>query len=298
MNDNLPTQVTPQSATANHRAQPGLHGPALLFCPADRGERYEKALAAADSVIIDLEDAVAPADKSSAREQLIASASGSAAIDPARVIVRVNPFPTPDFARDLAAVGQTPYRTLMLAKSEGSSQLDTLGEAGYRVLALCETALGISRVAEIAAHPAVFALMWGAEDLAASMGGKGSRHEPTEGQVTGRYRDFARYSRARMLIEAKAAGKLAIDSVYLNIPDTEGLRAEAVDASVSGFEATACIHPSQAAVIRTAYAASPEQVAWAERVLDETTRQPGVFQFEGKMIDEPVLRQARKMLGR
>lgn len=274
-----------------------LQGPALLFCPGDRGERYAKALVAADSVILDLEDAVAPADKPFAREQMVASATGPDALNPARVIVRVNPFPTPDFALDLAAVQQTQYRTLMLAKTEGSLQLDALGEAGFRVLALCETALGVSRVAEIAAHPAVFALMWGAEDLAASMGGKSSRHDPVAGAATGTYRDFARYARSRMLIEAKAAGKLAIDSVFVNIPDAEGLRAEAVDASASGFDATACIHPSQTEVIRAAYSASPEEVAWAERVLDEATRQPGVFRFEGKMVDEPVLRQARAMLG-
>jgi citrate lyase subunit beta/citryl-CoA lyase len=100
-----------------------------------------------------------------------------------------------------------------------------------------------------------------------------------------------------VLIEAKAAGKLAIDSVFLNIPDAEGLQQEASDASMSGFDATACIHPSQAAVIRGAYAATPEEVAWAERVLAEAAHQPGVFQLEGKMVDEPVLRQARKMLG-
>lgn len=289
-----------------------LFGSALLFCPADRGDRYAKALAAADSVIIDLEDAVAPSDKASAREQLVTasavSAGGSAAastsvdsavgLDPARVIVRVNPVGTPDHQLDLAAVRQTTYRTLMLAKTESAAQLDALGEEGFHVLALCETAAGVARADEIAAHPAVIAMMWGAEDLAASMGGKGSRHEPTGEQATGVYRDFARYARARVLIEAKAAGKLAIDSVFLNIPDTEGLRQEANDASISGFDATACIHPSQAAVIRAAYAATPDELAWAERVLDEATRQPGVFKFEGKMVDEPVLRQARKMLGR
>lgn len=282
-----------------------LLGPALLFCPADRGDRYSKALATADSVIIDLEDAVAPGDKASARQQLIAAAGAAvsdvpaseAALDPARVIVRVNPAGTPDHTLDLEAVRQTPYRAIMLAKAEGAAQLDALGAEGFRVLALCETAAGIARADEIAAHPAVVAMMWGAEDLAASMGGKGSRHESTVDRATGAYRDFARYARSHVLIEAKAAGKLAIDSVFLNIPDTEGLWQEANDASASGFDATACIHPSQAAVIRTAYAASPEELAWASRVLAEAEHQPGVFRFEGKMVDEPVLRQARKMLG-
>lgn len=300
-----------------------LNGPALLFCPADRGERYLKALAAADSVILDLEDAVAPADKASAREQLIAAAANPG-LDPARVIVRVNPFGTDDHELDLATVAQTPFRTLMLAKAESAAQLDALDAAGYRVVALCETAVGIERASEIAGHAAVGALMWGAEDLAASMSGKSSRHDPAgagngagavasagadagagadadagvAAPATGVYRDFARYARSRVLIAAKAAGKMAVDSVFVNIPDVEGLRGEAVDASASGFDATACIHPSQAAIIREAYAASTEEVAWAERVLAEALKQPGVFRFEGKMVDEPVLRQARAMLGR
>lgn len=276
-----------------------LVGPALLFCPADRGERYLKALGAADSVIIDLEDAVSPADRPSARKQLIAAGIATetgSTLDPNRVIVRVNPVDTSDHELDLAAVLETPFRTLMLAKTEASAQLDGLAAAGFRVLALCETATGISRAAEIAAHPAVFAMMWGAEDLAASMGGKSSRHEPAHGSNTGIYRDFARYARSRVLIEAKTAGKLAIDSVFLNIPDKAGLREEATDASASGFDATACIHPSQAEILREAYAPSREEVSWAERVLAEAEVQPGVFRFEGKMVDEPVLRQARAML--
>jgi citrate lyase subunit beta/citryl-CoA lyase len=283
-----------------------MRGPSLLFCPADRGDRYLKALGAADSVILDLEDAVAPADKPAAREQLIAHAAD---LDQERVIVRVNPAGTDDHALDLEAVAQTPFLTLMLAKAEGAAQLDPLAAAGYRVLALCETALGVSRASEIAAHSAVFALMWGAEDLAASMGGKSSRFEPAAppgagpsatgtAPATGAYREFAKYARSRVLIEAKAAGKQAVDAVYVNIPDLAGLGAEAADASASGFDATACIHPSQAEVIREAYAPTAEEAAWAERVLDEATRQPGVFRFEGKMVDEPVLRQARAMLNR
>lgn len=267
-------------------------GPAILFCPADRSDRYEKALAAADTIIIDLEDAVAPEDKASAREQLLASS-----LDPERVIVRVNPAGTADHRLDLEALAQTPYRTIMLAKAENTESLDELarfgepGTTGLCVIALCETVIGVEHSASIAAHPIVIGTMWGAEDLAASMGGRSSRH------ADGSYREFAKYARSRVLFAAKSAGKLAIDSVYVNIPDLEGMRAEAADAAASGFDATASIHPSQMAVIREAYAATPEEVAWAERVLDEATRQPGVFRFEGKMIDEPVLRQARAMLG-
>ena len=96
-------------------------GPAPLFCPADRPDRYEKAAAAADAVIIDLEDAVAPAAKASARESLIGSR-----LDPARTIVRLNPVRTAEFARDLEALQQTPYRTVMLAKAEEPGDLEPL----------------------------------------------------------------------------------------------------------------------------------------------------------------------------
>ncbi len=261
-------------------------GPALLFCPADRPERYAKALAAADTVIIDLEDAVAPADKASARLSLAAHE-----VDPDRAIVRVNAADGADHQADLAALAGTAYRTVMLAKAESGAQLDGLADAGYRVIALCETALGVENSAEIAGHPAVVGVMWGAEDLVASLGGRSSRHPD------GSYRDVARYARSRVLIAAKAAGRLAIDAVHLEIADTEGLRREALDAVACGFDATACIHPSQVAVIRDAYAPAAEQRAWARRVIAAAEGQHGVFSFEGRMIDEPVLRQARAILG-
>lgn len=264
-----------------------MHGPALLFCPADRPERYAKALAAADSVIIDLEDGVAPADKSAAREHLRA-----AELDPSRVIVRVNPATTKDFTLDLDALSDTPYHTLMLAKAEGIEPLDLLHARGYRVLALCETARGIEFASTLAQHPAVFALMWGAEDLMASMGGRSSRHD------SGTYRDAARYARSRVLISANAYGKEAIDSVYLDINDRDGLREEAIDAAAVGFKATACIHPTQAEIIRSAYKPGQDAIAWAERVLVAAESELGVFSFEGQMIDEPVLRQARTILER
>ncbi|GAA4479237.1 CoA ester lyase [Microbacterium panaciterrae] len=267
-----------------------LRGPALLFCPADRDDRYAKALAAADTVILDLEDAVAPADKPAARARLAASA-----LDPERVIVRVNPAGMPDHALDLTALAGTAYRTVMLAKAEGAADLDALHAAGHRVLALCETARGIVRAEEIAAHPATIGLMWGAEDLIASMAGRSSRLE--SGAHAGRYRDVARHARARVLLAAKAEGRAAIDSVHLDIADVDGLRAEVSDAAASGFDATACIHPSQVAVIREGYGATPAEQDWAARVLAAAETQPGVFRFEGRMVDEPVLRQARAILG-
>ncbi len=111
-------------------------GPALLFCPADRPDRYAKALERSDAVILDLEDAVDPARRPAAREALAASD-----LDPSRVIVRVNPAGTDDQAADLAALTLTPYTAVMLPKAERAADLSAL--AGLHVIALCETAAGV-----------------------------------------------------------------------------------------------------------------------------------------------------------
>ena len=135
-------------------------------------------------------------------------------------------------------------------------------------------------------------MMWGAEDLVASLGGTSSR------TAKGGYRDVARYARSRVLLEAGAQGKGAIDAVHVDIEDVSGLESEAVDAAASGFVATACIHPSQVAVIRAAYAPDEASVEWARGVLEAAGRERGVFRFRGRMIDEPVLRHARSVLSR
>lgn len=260
-------------------------GPALLFCPADRPERYAKACERADAVIIDLEDAVAPAGRAAARAALLAHP-----LDPETTIVRVNPAGTADFALDLAAIEKTGYRQLMLAKAENAQQLRAL--AGYDVTALCETAAGILAAPQLAAVPHVVALMWGAEDLIASLGGSSSRFPD------GRYRAVARHARSNVLLAAGAYGKAAIDSVFLALPDLSGLSLEAEDAVASGFRATACIHPSQVAVIREAYRPTAAEVAYAWAILEAATGEHGVFQYQGRMIDDPLLRHAEAVLRR
>ncbi|MGV2951437.1 HpcH/HpaI aldolase/citrate lyase family protein [Glutamicibacter sp. AGC46] len=262
-----------------------LMGPSLLFCPADRPERYAKAAQRADAVIIDLEDAVAAGNKDAARRALL-----DTPLDPARVIVRVNPVDSEHFAKDLAALGQTAYRTVMLPKCESAAQPAAL--AGYDVLALCETAKGITNASDIAGAQNVVALMWGAEDLIASLGGTSSRGED------GSYREVARFARSQVLLHAVAQGKAAIDSVYLDIPDLEGLGEESRDAKASGFAAKASIHPNQMPVIREAFAPTEAERERARRILDAAEANPGVFAFEGQMVDEPLLRQARATLGR
>jgi citrate lyase subunit beta/citryl-CoA lyase len=267
---------------------PSLPGPALLFCPADRPDRYAKALAAADAVILDLEDGVGAEGKNAARATLAASE-----LDPARVIVRVNATGTAEHAADLAALRRTGYRTVMLPKSESHAQLNEFGD-NWHVVALCETALGIVNAAEIAAAPNVTAVMWGAEDLIASMRGRTSRFPD------GRYRDVALHARSAVLLAASAHGKPAIDAVYVNIPDLNGLAAEAEDAAASGFTFKGCIHPSQVAVVRKAFQADKAQVAWARRVIaaarDAGARDKGAIKVDGQMIDAPLIRQAEAIL--
>lgn len=261
-------------------------GPAILFCPADRPERFAKALERADAVILDLEDAVAPADKAQARGALIESE-----LDPDRIIVRVNPLSSDDFVSDLASLSQTDYRRIMVAKAESPKPIAKL-DPRFEVVALCETAKGVAQADRIAALDNVSALMWGAEDLVASLGGTSSR------KPNGRYRDIARYARARVLLAAGARGKAAIDAVHLDIADLKRLAIEAADAAASGFAATACVHPSQVAAIRDAYRPDEKTVAWASAVLAAAQHERGVFAFDGRMVDEPVLRHARGILRR
>ena len=260
-------------------------GPAILFCPADRPDRYAKASAAADLVILDLEDGVAPADKTAARQQL-----RGVPLDPDRTIVRINPAGTADHARDLAALAETRYRLVMLAKAEQAADVHDL--APFQVIVLCETALGVLNAPLLAAEPGTVALMWGAEDLLVSLGGRSSRHPD------GRYRDFAVHARSRVLLAAGAFQRLAIDAVFLAIDDPAGLRAEAEDGAASGFAAKACIHPRQVPVVRAAFAPTADEQGWAERVLAAAAGSAGVFAFEGRMVDEPILAQARRLLGR
>ena len=184
----------------------GSSGPAYLFCPASRPDRFQKAADAADFVILDLEDAVAETDKESARQSLIASP-----IDPDVTIVRINPIGSPHHPVDLAALALTSYRRVMVPKAEDARALSRLG--AYELIALCETASGVVNAPAIASVEAVVALMWGAEDLVVSLGGRGSR------DADGEYLDVARHARSSVLLAAGAAGKAAIDAVYLDIGD-------------------------------------------------------------------------------
>jgi citrate lyase subunit beta / citryl-CoA lyase len=258
-------------------------GPGWLFCPADRPERFEKAAAAADVVILDLEDGVAAKDREAARAALIETP-----LDPSRTVVRLNPATTPEHELDREALARTGYSTVMLAKTESAEQVSAL--APLDVVVLIETPVAALMISELARVGNAFAVMWGAEDLFAVLGGTTNRN------ADGSYRDVARHVRSQTLLAAKAHGRMAIDSVYLDIKDLDGLRAETDDAVAVGFDAKVAIHPTQVAVIRAGYAPTDDQVQWARHVLDAARRERGVFQFEGIMVDAPVLRRAERIV--
>ncbi len=263
----------------------GPTGPAYLFCPADRPERFAKAAAIADVVIVDLEDGVAPEHRDEARANVRHSV-----LDPAATIVRVNPASSPEHARDVSMLEDSPFTTIMLAKTSGADEVRSLSR--FNVVALCESAEGIAALEEIAALTHVVGLMWGSEDLVVSLGGYSSRHRD------GSLRDVARYARARTLIAARARHLVALDTVLLNFEDLDALACEAADAAAMGFTGTPCVHPKQVDVVRAAYRPSDGHVEWARRVLEGVQGREGAVRVDGLMVDGPVLAQARQIMSR
>lgn len=257
-------------------------GPAYLFCPASRPDRYQKALDRADFAIFDLEDAVAPADKAAARQALIDNP-----VDPDAVIVRVNAIGTPDHALDLEALAATEYGRIMVPKAEDPEAIARLDQ--FEVIALCETARGVLRAPEIAEVPCVVALMWGAEDLIVSLGGRSSRRED------GSYFDVARHARSSILLAAASAAKPAIDAVFLDLQDEPELQVETSEAASVGFTAKACIHTSQIAVTRSAFQPTKDQLDRARLVM-EASSGGAVSVVDGRMADEPLIAQARTVI--
>lgn len=264
-----------------------LTGPSLLFCPADRPDRYLKASARADTVILDLEDAVGPDQKTSARDAVRA---GLGAL-PEQTFVRVNAVDTPWFADDVAMLREAGHRNLMLPKAGSPRDLDGLDS--FHVLVICESAEGILNAVELARHPSCAAIMWGGEDLIASLGGRSSR------DAEGRYYPVVQHARLTVLLAAAASGIAAVDSVHMAIEDLDGLRAESREAADLGFTAKTCIHPSHVPVIREAFLPTDEMVRWALGVTAAASAAGGgVFRFEGRMIDGPLLKQAQLTLDR
>jgi (S)-citramalyl-CoA lyase len=261
----------------------------LLFVPASRPDRFDKALAAgARAVIFDLEDSVPEAGKAEARAALTAFLAGARSGGPARV-VRINRLERPEGRADLAALAALDFDAVMLPKVEAAAALDradrVLDEAGSAaaLIALIESARGVGRIEPIAeeAPTRLSALMFGAADYAADLGL----------QAGARRADFAR---ERIVNAAAMAGVAAIDSPFFDIADAAGLAEDCANARAMGFSGKAAIHPSQIGPIDAAFAFTEAETTLAARILAAGADGAAAV-LDGKMIDEAIVRWARRV---
>ena len=267
----------------------------LLFVPGDRPERMDKARGlGADALILDLEDAVAAAVKSAARDAVRAFVARAAGQGP-RLFVRVNPLDSSFIAGDVAALAGATLDGVVLPKAEGRAsvaRLRALLPGDYRVLPIAtETPRAIFTLGDYDGA-GLAGLTWGAEDLPAAIGATAAREDD------GGYTDPYRMVRALALFGAHAAGVPAIETVYPDFRDAGGLAAYAARARRDGFAGMMAIHPAQVPVINAAFSPSAPEVAHARRVVALFAANPGAgaLQLDGRMVDAPHLKAAQRLL--
>ncbi|WP_061297534.1 HpcH/HpaI aldolase/citrate lyase family protein [Herbidospora cretacea] len=245
---------------------------AALFVPGDRPDRFAKAAAAgADEIILDLEDAVAPAAKTAAREEVRAWLSGGGS-----GIVRINARGTAWHAGDVALVREFGC-PVMIPKAEAAA--DVFGTA----YPLIETATGLLHAREICAAPGVVRPAFGSVDLAAQLG-----VDPAD-------RTALWHARSLLVLAAASAGVgPPLDGVTTDLTSPETLREDAAHAASLGFGGKLCVHPEQVAPVLAAFTPSAEDLAWAREVMAASTG--GVAVVRGQMVDKPVVDRARRML--
>jgi citrate lyase subunit beta / citryl-CoA lyase len=258
---------------------------AWLFVPATRPDRFDKALAAgATQVIIDLEDAVAPADKASARGALGEWLKTTAA----RVAVRVNAADTAWFYDDLALVHLPAVAVVVLPKAENMRALADIAarRSDIALVPLIESGAGMAHARALAAAPKVQRLAFGSIDLQVDLG----LRDATEDELL----PF----RTELVLATRLAYLAApLDGVTTAIDDAALLAQDVARARRLGFAGKLCIHPKQVAGVRAGFAPSPQEVAWAQRVLAAAGESSGAaVQVDGKMVDKPVLLRAQSIL--
>ncbi|WP_435349355.1 HpcH/HpaI aldolase/citrate lyase family protein [Haloarchaeobius sp. HRN-SO-5] len=270
----------------------------VLFSPGDRPELMRKAPGTgADTVVFDLEDAVAPARKGEARKAVRTVLSDPEFDPDCEVCIRVNPIGSGAETDVEALFGDAESRpdALMLPKCARGDDVDALDglvpDETPPVLALVESAAGVLHAESVAAADATDALVFGAEDLSADVGATRTS-EGTE----------VLYAREHVVLAAAAADVDAVDTVFTDFSDSDGLADETEFAIQLGYDGKMAIHPSQVPVINDAFTPGPEQVEWAEAVLDAKREADaegrGVFQVDGEMIDAPLVAQAELVLER
>lgn len=278
--------------------QPAMQYRSLLFVPGDRPERFPKAAASgADALILDLEDSVAPENKAEARASItrwLGDMRGTPCF------VRINPLDSGHVAADLDAVMAVRPDGLMLPKADGATSVrriaDMVGADCPPILPIAsETPAAVFSLGSYGAVSSLLAgITWGAEDLPAAIGAATSRN--ADGSYTPPYEMV----RALTLFGAHAAGVAAIETVYPDIADVEGLAAYIARGRRDGFTGMMAIHPAQVPVINQGFTPSEAEIDHARAVVAMFAAHPGAgaLKLEGKMIDRPHLKQAEALLAR
>ena len=278
----------------------------LLFVPADSERKLARGpQSGADALILDLEDSVVPANRLVARirARTFLASTGSASF---RRYVRINALASGAALEDLAAVVPEKPDGILLPKCvpEDLRTLDHylsaleaafgLAPGAIRVIAIAtETPAAMFALAGYAGvSPRLEGITWGAEDLAACIGGSNRRFD-------GSYDDVYRLARSLCLLAAAAAQAMPIDTIYTDFKDEAGLADECAAARHSGFTAKIAIHPAQLPIINKAFSVREEELAWARKVVAVFAENPdaGTVALDGKMVDRPHLSLARRLLG-
>jgi citrate lyase beta subunit len=278
---------------------------ALLYMPGDSRRKIEKALTlGVDSICMDLEDGVAENKKAAARGT-IAQALAELDFGASEKLVRINPLGSGLEAADLAQTIPGRPHGIVLPKVEESAPVEWLDEqitaaemergwpAGeLSIIVLVETARGIINLPEICqASPRLQALIFGAEDLAGDIGATRTREA---------WEVF--YARSAVVTYAAAFDLQAIDMVFVDYHDTEGLTREALQGAGLGYVGKQAIHPNQIAPIQSAFTPSADAIAQARRLLDAYGQWQasgvGAFALDGKMVDAPVVKAAERVLAK
>jgi len=259
-----------------------------LFVPGTRPERFGKALASgADSVVLDLEDAVAADDKATARSAVAIWMRSATPTDRPRIVVRINDAGSSWFAADLAALADLGATAVLLPKAESAAQVAAIQDALPRasILALIESARGVSEADRIAAA-GVQRLVFGTLDFALDLDIDISIDATGLG-----------YAASRIAIASRLAGLPSpVAGVTPQLDDQERLLSDLAAARRFGFGAKLCIHPRQVQPIHTALHPSAQALDWARRVLAADAASPGAARLDGRMIDRPVVLQAQRTL--
>lgn len=271
----------------------------LLAVPASSTKMIEKSKGlACDQILFDLEDAVSPAEKGSARANLIALFASQPTFRARYISVRINAASTPYFKDDLAALKQIPSGalfSLVLPKVESAKEIDLL-DTSYLIDAQIESAAGLTNVEDIAAHPRLISLSYGPLDFAADLGA--SLDALTESD----FKEFTLYPLMKILVAARANGKLAFDGPEVDIRDSEKFTKSARRVRGLGFDGKWVLHPDQIELCNQIFLPTDSEY---QRALDliskyESAQSQGLGAIaDGDvMIDEASRRSAAKIVAR